>query len=223
MLPRVKILDSEFFVDHQRKELRHRANPDNKVPFRALEKEMDPMLYGYPMLYDKDTKKLHAVDVPKNSISKNFEYVLLPEVSYVSHPNEVMPAFAIGVSQDDYFVRLQRHNSTIRLANTDFKFEQESGLLKEVGRPSNAIPLHHLKYDESKGGYPLLFDKITRNIYRGFLPENGLPPMTEQVVIPATGKIKAWQKQRIESNTTTQQKAPEPISPKRSHGQGKKI
>lgn len=72
----------------------------------------------------------------------------------------------------------------IRISNTDFLIDGIAREFRDANNPHNRIPFGRLKYDEAQGGYEFLFDKLTRNKYEGYMPECGVPPMTERVFIP---------------------------------------
>lgn len=72
----------------------------------------------------------------------------------------------------------------IRISNTDFFIDGVKREFRDVNDPYNTIPFGKLKYKEGERGYELLFDKLTRNKYEGYLPEGGVPPMTEHIFIP---------------------------------------
>lgn len=64
-----------------------------------------------------------------------------------------------------------------------------SGVLRQASDRTNTIPFEKLRYDSTQNGYPILFDRLNKNIYRGFVPKSGLPPMTERIVIPHMNAI----------------------------------
>jgi hypothetical protein len=71
----------------------------------------------------------------------------------------------------------------VHIANTVFLVDHQAQALREQGNPFNKILFNQLKADPLQGGIPLVFDKLTRNLYKGYMPAQGLPPMTEQVVL----------------------------------------
>lgn len=87
------------------------------------------------------------------------------------------------------------------IANATFLIDYEKGELREQRNPANRIAFDSLQHDES-GNIPILFDKLTRNIYKGYLPQNGLPPMTEQVVISAQMFIDPSKRQLLDNPAT---------------------
>jgi hypothetical protein len=69
------------------------------------------------------------------------------------------------------------------LAGTTFLIDPVRQELRQLKNPANRIPFDRLKPDQQQGGISFVFDKLSKNIYRGFLPLEGLPPMTEKVFI----------------------------------------
>lgn len=72
----------------------------------------------------------------------------------------------------------------IRLANTEFVVDETAGMLRQVNDPQNTIPFNCISFDDTHQAFSLVFDKLSRNIYSGYMPQNGLPPMTERVFLP---------------------------------------
>lgn len=72
----------------------------------------------------------------------------------------------------------------IRISNTDFFIDGVMREFRDVNNPHNTIPFDKLTYNKVQNGYELLFDKLTRNKYNGYMPQGGIPPMTERVLIP---------------------------------------
>lgn len=93
----------------------------------------------------------------------------------------------------------------IRISNTDFLIDGVRREFRDVNNPHNTIPFGKLKYDEGQDGYEFLFDKLTRNKYEGYIPEGGVPPMTERVFIP---RLKEMEQTAVQEaiNTTSLKK-----------------
>jgi len=82
------------------------------------------------------------------------------------------------------FIHTKNELPRIRISNTDFFIDGIRRQFRDTNNPHNTIPFGKLKYDETQGGYEILFDKLTRNKYEGYIPQGGIPPMTERVFIP---------------------------------------
>lgn len=74
------------------------------------------------------------------------------------------------------------------IANAIFLVDHKRRELREQRNVANRISFDTIHNDGS-GNVSFIFDKITRNIYRGYMPSHGMPPMTEQVTLPATAFI----------------------------------
>ena len=100
----------------------------------------------------------------------------------------------------------------IRISNTDFLIDGVRREFRDVNNPHNTIPFGKLKYDEGQDGYELLFDKLTRNKYDGYIPQGGIPPMTERVFIPRFKEMEQTPVQEVVHATSLKknfQQAPE--------------
>lgn len=82
------------------------------------------------------------------------------------------------------FIHREPALTKIRISNTDFLVDGLRREFRDANNPHNTIPFGKLQYNEGQGGYEFLFDKLTRNKYEGYMPEGGVPPMTERVFIP---------------------------------------
>jgi len=87
----------------------------------------------------------------------------------------------------DNMVKREKYDKLL-IANTMFLIDYDTRELREQRNPSNKISFSTLHADES-GNVPIVFDKLTRNIYKGYMPGGGLPPMTEHVTLPAQAFI----------------------------------
>lgn len=72
----------------------------------------------------------------------------------------------------------------LRILGTDFVVDFDSSEFRQVDDPSNKIDFHNLEYDKAYDGYPLFFDKHTKNVYQGPIPPDGMYPDVERVLIP---------------------------------------
>ncbi|MBL7858181.1 MAG: hypothetical protein JNM57_10880 [Cyclobacteriaceae bacterium] len=83
----------------------------------------------------------------------------------------------------DNLMKREKYDKLL-IANTMFLIDYDARELREQRNPANKISFSTLEADES-GNVPFVFDKLTRNIYKGYMPGGGLPPMTEHVMLPA--------------------------------------
>lgn len=72
----------------------------------------------------------------------------------------------------------------LRILGTDFVVDFDSSEFRQVDDPSNKISFDNLEYDKAYDGYPLLFDKDTKNVYQGPIPTEEINPDIERILIP---------------------------------------
>lgn len=80
--------------------------------------------------------------------------------------------------------RQEKSFPILRILGTDFIVDFELSEFRQVDNPSNKFSLEKLEYDSMYNGYPMLFDKHTRNIYHGSIPSEKMYPDVERVLIP---------------------------------------
>ncbi len=111
------------------------------------------------------------------------------------------------------FIHREPPLTKIRISNTDFLVDGVRREFRDANNPHNTIPFGKLQYNEGQGGYELLFDKLTRNKYEGYMPEGGVPPMTERVYIPRLKEMEQMLAQEATRETLAKKELQE--APKR--------
>lgn len=74
---KLTVLDTEFIVDFDLREIRQADKPSNVFSFDEL--KYDNNLEGYRVAFDKQEKKLHTVDDPSIA-SRHTEQFLIPDL-----------------------------------------------------------------------------------------------------------------------------------------------
>ncbi|MGC3947985.1 MAG: hypothetical protein QM762_26330 [Chryseolinea sp.] len=119
----------------------------------------------------------------------------------------------------DRLVNRDRHNKLL-IANTAFTVDFAARELREERNSTNRIQFSALKADES-GNVPIIFDKLTRNLYDGYVPGGGLPPMTERIVLPAETFVPLAQRRLLHNDHVTDS-SPKQNTSSRSHASADK-
>jgi hypothetical protein len=88
----------------------------------------------------------------------------------------------------------------VRIAGTTFLVDRERQELREENDKNNRIPFDRLRARQGEEGINIVFDKLKRNLYTGYLNEQGLPVMTERVflsssIIDKGDNTRQWQGQ----------------------------
>lgn len=185
-LSKINIQDTEFVVDFDLNELRQASKPSNKISFADLKYES--LLEGFPVAFDIQTKKIHNLDDPAIA-AKHTERLLIPDLLVLGRTDIIHTAIPLNAktqTPDQLGEKLQKKYgfATVTLSNTEFLVDGPSRVLRQIGDRNNTISFDKLLYDSAKEGYSILYDRLNKNIYQGFVPKAGLPPMTERIVIP---------------------------------------
>lgn len=100
----------------------------------------------------------------------------------------------------------------IRISNTDFLVDGVMREFRDVNNPRNTISFDKLTYNKAQRGYELLFDKLTRNKYEGYMPQGGIPPMTERVLIPHLKEMEQSPVKEVDKAASLKMERREPLN-----------
>lgn len=75
---------------------------------------------------------------------------------------------------------------TVEIMGLIFYVDHARQELRQRSDASNRIPFETLKKHQTDEGISLVFDRITSNIYKGKLEQDGLPLATERVVLSSS-------------------------------------
>jgi len=86
----------------------------------------------------------------------------------------------------------------LSIAGTTFLVDHQHQELRQEGDINNRIPFEKLRNHQGSEGINIVFDRLTKNLYNGFLPAAGLPPITERIFLSSS----LIDKDNVSSNLT---------------------
>ena len=143
-LPKLKIHDTEFYVDAERHEFRQVDNEDNHIAFHDLQ---DRTVYA-SLFFDTKTKNVYRGDFGTLYRSGDVQLIKLPPFDQLTQPNAT------------------RKLPVVTIAGTEFHVDVRLEELRQIDSPHNTISFDEFS-ETSNGKNTLFFDCKSKNVYRG--------------------------------------------------------
>lgn len=143
-LPKLKIHDTEFYVDAERQEFRQVDNEDNHIAFHDLQ---DRTVY-VSLFFDMKTKNVYRGDFETLYHNGDVQLVKLPPFDQLIKPDATRKLPVVTIAGTEFYV--------------DVRLEE----LRQTDSPRNTISFDEFS-ETFNGKNTVLFDCKSKNVYRG--------------------------------------------------------